>query len=130
MSNKWRLRFEFDVAHRILSTTLAPSYKLPLSHLTKTLKLMTISHFQNQFSMSKINQITPIFSSLKNIELGKRFLLMTHFWNNLFSKNGPIVWYQSACRIYENDFRVIFDWRSKLYIGFDVQREIQILKGI
>ena len=60
------------------------------------------------------------FVSLKNIKLGVELGLIKLF-ESLYLGFG---------KRYENELMVIFDRWSKLYIGFDVQREIQIFKGI
>ena len=61
--------------------------------------------------------------SLKNIILGACVLLLTFFENFIF-------WILSFGKIYENDLRVIFDQWPKLYLGFDVEPEIWVLKVI
>ena len=65
--------------------------------------------------------MAPVFFvSLKNIKLGVELGLIKLF-ESLYLGFG---------KRYENELMVIFDRWSKLYIGFDVQREIQIFKGI
>ena len=108
---RWLLRFEFQLPHPILSPVLATDKE-------------TIRNF-------------IICFSLKNIILGTHFCYWHCFKNSAFKalyslELGPffVSWFPSFGKRYENDLNDNFYQWPKLCIGFDVEADIQILKGI
>ena len=78
------------------------------------------------------------FFSLKNTNIEDQLLLMISFLQNniwkmtYFLKMFPffVIWFPSFGKRYKSNLRVIFNRWPKLWRGFDVECEIQILKEL